>query len=45
MNGALAGFLPAEDPFLRPGALIVVHQPASGKGKLVSVEVYDAFED
>ncbi|WP_411733712.1 NUDIX hydrolase [Paeniglutamicibacter sp.] len=45
MNGALAGFLPAEDPFLRPGAVIVVHQPVSGKGKLVSVEVYDAFED
>ncbi|GAA3324146.1 NUDIX domain-containing protein [Paeniglutamicibacter sp. ZC-3] len=45
MDGALAGFLPAHDPYLRPGAVIVVHQPASGKGKLVSVEVYDAFDD
>ncbi|MBV1779897.1 NUDIX domain-containing protein [Paeniglutamicibacter sp. ABSL32-1] len=45
MNGALVPFLPAEDPYLRPGAVIVVHQPVSGKGKLVSVEVYDAFED
>lgn len=45
MNGALTPFLPAEDPFLRPGAVIVVHQPVSGKGTLVSVEVYDAFED
>ena len=36
---------PPADPFLRPGAVIVVHQPVSGKRKLVSVEVYDAFED
>lgn len=45
LPGALAGFLPAEDPYLRPGAVVVVHQPVSGKGKLVSVEVYEAFED
>ncbi|ASN38677.1 NUDIX hydrolase [Paeniglutamicibacter terrestris] len=45
MSSRLRAFLPAEDPFLRPGSIIVVHQPVSGKGKLVSVEVYEAFED
>ncbi|MGB9036857.1 MAG: NUDIX hydrolase [Paeniglutamicibacter sp.] len=45
MDSALSAFLPERDPFLRPGALVVVHQPVSGKRKLVSVEVYDAFED
>lgn len=45
MSGPLAGFLPATDPYLRPGALLVAQQPVSGKGKLVSVEIYDAFED
>ncbi len=45
MSEALAAFLPATDPYLRPGALLVAQQPVSGKGKLVSVEVYDAFED
>lgn len=45
LRGSLVDFLPTADPYLRPGALIVVHQPASGKGKLVSVEVYDAFDD
>lgn len=45
LRSSLVQFLPTEDPYLRPGALIVVHQPVSGKGKLVSVEVYDAFDD
>ena len=45
MDESLAAFLPAVDPFLRPGSLLVVHQPVAGKAKLVSVEVYDAFED
>ena len=45
MDESLAAFLPAEDPYLRPGSLLVLHQPSAGKRKLVSVEVYDAFED
>ncbi|MDO5742975.1 MAG: NUDIX hydrolase [Micrococcaceae bacterium] len=40
-----AAFLPEKDPYLKPGAVIVVHQPVTRKRKLVSVEVYDAFED
>lgn len=45
MDAALATFLPEADPYLRPGAVIVLHQTASGKRKLVSVEVYEAFDD
>ncbi|GAA5227878.1 NUDIX hydrolase [Paeniglutamicibacter antarcticus] len=45
LKPAPASFLPATDPYLHPGAVIVVHQPLSRKRKLISVEVYDAFED
>ncbi|GER21554.1 ADP-ribose pyrophosphatase [Zafaria cholistanensis] len=41
----LAAFLPAEDPYLRPGAVLVVQQPVATPGKLVSVELYEPFED
>ena len=39
----MAAFLPTEDPYLRPGALIVVQQPVAKPAKLVSVEMYEAF--
>lgn len=45
MGRKLAAQLPADDPYLRPGAMIVAHQPVAKKGKFVSVEVYDAFAD
>lgn len=35
---------PTEDPFLRPGAVIVVQQAAQLNGTVVSVEVYDSFD-
>lgn len=37
--------LPAEDPYLKPGAIIVGHQAIRRKGKIVAFEVYDAFDD
>lgn len=37
--------LPSSDPYLRPGAMIVVQRTPGRDGKLVSVEVYEAFED
>ncbi len=41
----LAAFLPAADPYLRPGALVIVHQPIAKLRKPVSVEVFETFED
>jgi len=40
-----AAHLPATDPYLRPGAMVVVQQSAAKGRKLVSVEVYESFED
>ncbi|MFB0834080.1 NUDIX hydrolase [Arthrobacter halodurans] len=40
-----AGFLPAEDPYLRPGSVLVLQQSAAKPGKLLSVEIYETFED
>lgn len=45
LPGELARFLPAKDPFLRPGSLVVVHLPVEKLRKPVSVEVFEAFED
>ena len=45
LPSGIAAFLPTEDPYLRPGAIIVVHQPVAKPRKLVSVELYEPFED
>lgn len=42
---ALSNALPATDPYLKPGAIIVSHQAPGRDSKIVAVEVYDAFED
>ncbi|MFC0581617.1 NUDIX hydrolase [Micrococcoides hystricis] len=41
----LAGALPARDPYLKPGAVIVCHQAPDRDGKIVAIEVYDSFDD
>ncbi|MEE1620600.1 NUDIX hydrolase [Zafaria sp. Z1313] len=41
----LAAHLPQEDPYLRPGAVIVAHQLPGRGGRIVSIEVFEAFED
>ncbi|WP_291277567.1 NUDIX hydrolase [Galactobacter sp.] len=37
--------LPAKDPYLRPGAVIVVHRPVDDLTRIVSVEVHEPFDD
>lgn len=37
--------LPAEDPYLRPGALLVAQQAVDRSGTIVAVEVHDPFDD
>lgn len=41
----LAALLPQKDPYLRPGAVVVVHQPLAKTGKLVSVEIFEPYDD
>ncbi|WP_417217283.1 NUDIX hydrolase [Arthrobacter sp.] len=45
LPGQLARILPSIDPYLRPGALVVIHQPVQKLRKPVSVEVFETFED
>lgn len=37
--------LPTEDPYLAPGAVIVAQQATDRGGEIVSVEVYEPFDD
>lgn len=41
----LAGALPTKDPYLKPGAVIVCQQAPERDGRIVSIEVYDSFDD
>lgn len=36
--------LPEEDPYLRPGGVVVAHQAVNSCGTIVAIEVYDAFD-
>lgn len=36
---------PQEDPYLAPGAIVVAQQAVDRNGEIVSVEVYEPFED
>ena len=42
---ALIDALPQEDPYLRPGAVLVAQQAMDRGGEIVSLEVYEPFED
>lgn len=37
--------IPEEDPYLRPGAVLVAQQALDRGGEIVSIEVYEPFED
>lgn len=37
--------LPREDPHLRPGGVLVLHQAVDADGAVVAVEVYDPWDD
>ncbi|GAA3061887.1 MULTISPECIES: NUDIX hydrolase [Actinomycetes] len=37
--------MPEADPFLKPGAVLVAQQAVDRSGEIVSVEVYEPFED
>ncbi|WP_341802711.1 NUDIX hydrolase [Nesterenkonia aurantiaca] len=37
--------IPDEDPYLRPGAVLVAQQAMDRDGEIVSIEVYEPFED
>ena len=37
--------LPTEDPWLRPGAVLVAHRALDLDGDVVAVEVYDPWDD
>lgn len=45
LPGRLARILPSLDPYLRPGAIVVIHQPLAKLRKPVSVEVFETFDD
>lgn len=36
--------LPVQDPYLRPGGVIVAHQAVELEGQIVALEVYDAYD-
>ncbi|GAA4775892.1 NUDIX hydrolase [Citricoccus nitrophenolicus] len=42
---AVPAALPEKDPYLSPGAVIVVHQALDLGGRIVSVEAYDVWDD
>lgn len=37
--------LPSEDPYLRPGALLIAHQVVGRPGRLISLEHYEPYDD
>ncbi|MGO1319734.1 MAG: NUDIX hydrolase [Galactobacter sp.] len=37
--------LPAKDPYLHPGGVVVVHRPVDDLTRIVSVEVHEPFDD
>ncbi|MCG2621527.1 NUDIX hydrolase [Arthrobacter sp. I2-34] len=45
MSQALADKLPSADPYLRPGAVIVCQVSVKHRGRIVSVEQFDAYDD
>ncbi|NKX53521.1 NUDIX hydrolase [Arthrobacter sp. E918] len=45
MSPKLAGKLPAADPYLHPGGIIVCQISVKHPGRIVSVEQFDAYDD
>jgi hypothetical protein len=45
MDPLLAAKLPTEDPYLRPGAVLVCHISKKQHGKIVAMEILDAYDD
>ncbi|TJY71606.1 NUDIX hydrolase [Arthrobacter sp. CAU 1506] len=45
MDPVLAEKLPTEDPYLRPGAVLVCHISKKQHGKIVAMEILDAYDD
>jgi 8-oxo-dGTP pyrophosphatase MutT (NUDIX family)/phosphohistidine phosphatase SixA len=45
MSPELADQLPSADPYLRPGAVIVCQVSVKHRGRIVSVEKFDAYDD
>ena len=45
MPNKVAAFLPSADPYLKPGAVIVCQVSRKQRGKILSAEVYDAYDD
>ncbi|MGM0928606.1 MAG: NUDIX hydrolase [Actinomycetota bacterium] len=45
MDPLLAAKLPTEDPYLRPGAVLVCHISKKQRGKIVAMEILDAYDD
>lgn len=41
----LSPTLPNEDPYLRPGGVVVAQQAVDRGGKIISLEVYEPYED
>jgi 8-oxo-dGTP diphosphatase len=37
--------LPAQDPYLRPGAVIVAQRPVDHLDDIVSIEIHEPFDD
>lgn len=37
--------LPGEDPYLRPGAVVVAQQALDRSGEVISIEVYEPYDD
>jgi len=44
-SGDVLRALPREDPYLRPGGVLVLHHAVDLDGALVAVEVYDPWDD
>jgi 8-oxo-dGTP diphosphatase len=41
----LAALLPAEEPYLSPGELVVCHVAPGAKNRIVAVEQFKPFDD
>jgi 8-oxo-(d)GTP phosphatase len=42
---AVLAALPRKDPYLKPGGMIVAQRAVDAGGRIVSLEVYDVWDD
>lgn len=45
MPAHLRALLPAKEPYLSPGELVVCHVAPGGQGRVVAVEQFKPFDD